>query len=230
MGAFDGIFGNAETVAALKKSVASEKAAASYIISGPRMSGKYTLTKEFACALTEKYSPDTAEIMCKKIRGGISPDITVCSLDEKRSIGIEDIRDIFRTVYTTPNELDFRMFVVRDAHRLTVQAQNALLKVFEEPPANSYIFLLCESRAKMLPTLVSRAQNLDTEVFDKSDLAAYFKGKFDVSAEREELAYLLSGGSLGKAEILLSDGGEIETYGSVRDLIYSFSASDTTAT
>lgn len=226
MSAFDCIFGNAETVSALKKSIASGKTASSYIISGPEMSGKYTLTKEFACALTEKTPADNAALMCRKIRDGISPDITVCSPADKKSIGIEDIRDIFRTVYTTPNELDFRMFIIRGAHTLTVQAQNALLKVFEEPPPDSYIFLLCESRAKLLPTLISRAQNLDTETFDRETLDGYFKGKYDVGRDRAELAYLLSGGALGKAEKLLSDDEITDVYRSVCDIIASFKNDD----
>ena len=229
MSAFDCIFGNEKTVAALKKSIASGKAAASYIISGPEMSGKFTLTKEFACALTEKTSADNAELMCRKIREGISPDITVCSPADKKSIGIEDIRDIFRTVYTTPNELDFRMFIIRGAHTLTVQAQNALLKVFEEPPQDSYIFLLCESRAKLLPTLISRAQNVDTEIFDMKTLEGYFKGKHDVGRDRAELAYLLSGGALGKAEKLLSDDEITDVYRSVCDIIASFENGDSYA-
>ncbi len=226
MSAFDRIFGNRETVASLRTAVSSGRAAASYVIAGPEMSGKYTLALEFACALTEKLSAENADVLCKKIRTGISPDVTVCGLGDKRSIGVEDIRGIFGAAYTTPNELEFRMFIIRDAHKLTAQAQNALLKVFEEPPEHAYIFLLCESRAKLLATLVSRAQNIDTEVFDAEDMKRFFQGRYDVEGERAEIAFLLSGGALGKAEKLLSDDEGVDDYRAAVEILETFKKND----
>jgi DNA polymerase-3 subunit delta' len=106
-----------------------------------------------------------------KILSGGCVDVTTYALPEDRkSIGIATIRELKYKTQILPQELSSNIFIVRDAHTMTPEAQNSLLKVLEEPPAGVYIFLLCDTAAALLPTVRSRAPSLRMQIFTVSDL------------------------------------------------------------
>ncbi len=93
-------------------------------------------------------------------------DITVIEKDEAtkaQSIGIETVKQIHKKVFLKPIKSKSKLIIIEDAHLLTPEAQNALLKILEEPPTNTHIILATESLDALLPTILSRCQIIRLE-------------------------------------------------------------------
>lgn len=95
---------------------------------------------------------------CRKALGGFHPDVTTLrdGEDGKQQIGVDAVRALQMHTSVKPGEAARRVFVIENAHKLTVQAQNALLKSIEEPPPAACFLLLCPSRKELLTTILSR--------------------------------------------------------------------------
>ncbi len=202
---FETIYGNAESVSYFTAAIAAGKLAHAYIIEGPAGSGKRTLAKAIA-AERVKNSP-----FAEKIPREQSPDLQFFGLlDKKKTIGVDTIRALKSAVYIKPSELDAKFFILTDCHTMTVQAQNAALKILEEPPPNVYFFLLTESASALLPTVRSRAQTVRMQTFSEQELANYAKREpqWRLLCEKEPDKFRqmlsLAGGCIGK----LQENGE----------------------
>ncbi len=145
----------------------------SIIISGKKGSGKQTFAKLIALNIncdTDKKPCMQCE-SCRKILKDISPDVYIISIPkDKKTIGIGVVRSIMETVFLAPNDLKTKVYIIKDADKMTEEAQNCLLKLFEEPPANVYFLLLCTSATDLLPTVRSRAPEIRTEIFGNDEL------------------------------------------------------------
>ena len=109
-----------------------------------------------------------------RMRDGLCPDVRLIGCaDGRKTIGVETVRELARQAYITSNEFSFRMFIIEDAELMTASAQNAFLKLFEEPPQGVYFVLLCLSASMLLPTVRSRAQLLRTERCRDEDIRRY---------------------------------------------------------
>ena len=136
--------------------------------------------------------------------------MTVSAQKDRKTIGIEVVRGIRELAYISPNDLDVKIYIIDAADTMTEQAQNALLKLFEEPPKNVYFFLLCTSASGLLTTVRSRAPELRTELFGDEKMTSLLL-KNSRSAEelykkdRENFNRILklSGGSYGTALSLI---------------------------
>ena len=95
--------------------------------------------------------------------GKNSPDVFIISL-EKTSITIEQIRNLKSHIFQKPLALKFKFIIIENAHLATAEAQNALLKIFEEPPSHAIIVLESASKEGLLPTIVSRAIIIKTKL------------------------------------------------------------------
>lgn len=96
---------------------------------------------------------------CKKISAGMHPDMITIGLEEKRkTLTISQIREIGRLISVRPNEAARRMVLIRDADLMNPQAQNALLKVLEEPPERTFFILTATGTARLLDTIRSRCR------------------------------------------------------------------------
>lgn len=139
------------------------------ILHGPEGSGKTLLSKLIAMSIacqSEGERPCHACEACRKIHEGISPDvITVTTVKDRRTIGVEAVREIRETAYVVPNDLTVKIYCIKDAEKMTTQAQNALLKLFEEPPNAVFFLLMTSAASALLPTVRSRAPELRTELF-----------------------------------------------------------------
>lgn len=89
------------------------------------------------------------------------PDLLVVSNEERSSIGIEKVREIISWLNTKPFQSKNKSVIIQNAHLLTVEAQNALLKTLEEPPGSSQIVLTGSHKSRLLPTIVSRCAVLN---------------------------------------------------------------------
>lgn len=164
---FPKIIGNEELCSRLARSLLSDNPDLphAYIIEGAYGTGKHTLATELAKALVceNRTNPDAPALPCGECRNcrnisrGACPDVIEIGTDGKASVGVESIRDLRRDVHIYPNDLERKIYIINDAHTMTVQAQNALLLTLEEPPAYAFILLLCENSALMLETIKSRA-------------------------------------------------------------------------
>lgn len=184
-----------------------------YILLGAKGTGKHTLARLIAAAVNcEQKADDGANIpcqecnSCKKILGNYSADIIYVSREkDKASIGVEPIRQIKTDIALYPNDGDFKVYIIEDAHTMTTQAQNALLLTLEEPPAYAIFILLCEHTETILETIKSRAPILRMKTPDKSEVIDYLKANhpsartfINNSPEEFDQIYMASMGSIGR--------------------------------
>lgn len=128
--------GNEKLKALLGAHIAEGKLSHAYIFEGDDGSGKMTCALSAAASLACEKRNDALSPLpcgkctsCRKIFGLFSPDVHIVSPKEKKSIGVDAIRDITSSLYISPNENDYCVYIIDDAHLMTAQAQNALLNL-----------------------------------------------------------------------------------------------------
>lgn len=222
------LLGNADIRARLCRDVLSGKVAHAYVFEGPFGVGKYTLAIQLAAALS-CLNKDGGVLPCgecehcRKILGGLTPDVTVIECEDgKASISKEQINRLIGTVYFAPNQMDRRVIIIRRAHLMTKEAQNALLLTLEEPPEYVLFLLLTDNAGGLLETVRSRAPTLrlcglaDGELkrhlLDTSDQARMLERKDERALDE---LILKSQGSIGAAYALL-DPTACESYRQLR--------------
>jgi DNA polymerase III gamma/tau subunit len=144
----------------LKAHIKWRRLAPTYLLTGEKESGKKDLTMSFACALlcaAKKEFEACACIHCSRIIRHNHPDVKWLGESNARSIKIEEVRELIHWASLKPYEGKWKIFILVDADRLTLEASNALLKTLEEPPAQTIFCLLAESRAQLLETIQSRS-------------------------------------------------------------------------
>ena len=224
---FSNVYGNQKQKAYFSSLIREEKYAHAYILEAPSGGGKKTFAKALAATLaahSEKGTREETEKKCKRILEETSPDVMMLRREEnKKTIGVDAVRDFCGTVFLTPSELNFKMYIFDEADALTPAAQNALLKIIEEPPAGVYMLLLCETGLSLLSTVRSRAQKISLEIFEPSELFAYAKKNESEGSENDEklsFAVRMAGGSIGKLKILLNeDAFAFSAYSAAKKLI-----------
>lgn len=141
---------------------------------------------------------------CRKTAGGFHPDIHRYG-DGDKAVAVGDVRALIRETELVPVDGDRRVFILCHAERMQASAQNALLKVFEEPPAGVYIFLLTESRRALLPTVRSRGELLALSVPDALALYGQLRRQLPKASEEDlRAAVRMAEGSHGRAVDFLS--------------------------
>lgn len=151
---------------------------------------------------------------CKKAIKGIHPDII---FPEKTgalcTYNVATIREVRRDAYILPNEADYKVYIFSDADNMNASAQNALLKVIEEPPKNVVFIFTCESSKNFLDTIKSRSQIFKLELPPEEEAINFLKKKFIASDSAEIQKILkLAGGNIGQAIRLLENGAQKDEY------------------
>ena len=190
-----------------------------YILLGAKGTGKHTLARLISSAINcENRTLECADIpcyecsSCKKILADNSADIITISREkDKASIGIEPIRQIKTDIAVYPNDGDFKVYIIEDAHSMTTQAQNALLLTLEEPPEYVIFILLCEHTETILETIKSRAPILRIKTPEHYEVVEYLKENYpsvrtfiNNSPEEFDQIYMASSGSIGRILELVS--------------------------
>lgn len=160
---FEDVKGQDHIVTTLKNQIAADKVGHAYLFCGTRGTGKTTVAKILAKAVNCEHPVDGSPCgecaVCKAISTGASLD--VIEIDAASNNGVDNIRQIREEVQYRPTDGRYKVYIIDEAHMLTVGAWNALLKTIEEPPAY-VMFILATTEAHMIPvTILSRCQRYD---------------------------------------------------------------------
>ena len=213
---FGDLIGNEAIKHNLGATIADGTSSHAYIIEGPRGSGKRTVARLAAAALScenrrngDAPLPCGGCASCRKILRGLSPDVITVTTEGKASIGVNEIRERKAGLYVVPNDSDMRVYVIEEADKMTVQAQNSLLISLEEPPEFVTFFLLTEDATALLETVRSRSTVLRTEILGRDAVEKYLltlpgaEGIKKRDPEKFEDALSGSRGSIGPAKDIL---------------------------
>jgi DNA polymerase-3 subunit gamma/tau len=171
--AFADVVGQPTTTTTLLRAIAGDRVAHAYLFCGPRGTGKTSTARIFAkavnCLSPQGGEPDNTCTMCTSINEGRALDLI--EIDAASNRGIDDIRNLRERVQYTPAEAKRKIYIVDEAHMLTEQAFNALLKTLEEPPAHVAFVLATTEAHKLPPTISSRCQRFDFRRITLNDIA-----------------------------------------------------------
>jgi len=199
---FSDITGQKPVVDRLRKYAGSGQLSHSYGFCGPKGIGKRTVADIFARAvLCIDPGPDGACgkcIPCVAYEAGTSPDFVRLAAEEG-SIGVDLARYLQEQAMTRPVNSKYKVFIIEDAEKMTEQAQNCLLKMFEEPAPNSLHILTVSYYEALLPTLRSRLARIDFKRNTTEEVLQYLSSRFKAAESVLRLAALYSGGIIGTA-------------------------------
>lgn len=197
--------GNQTVTTRLQAALDSSRLSHAYLIDGPIGSGKKTLARLFARAAlcTGASRPCGSCSACLKSTSG-HPDVRWIDTGGAASIGVDVVRQLRPDVFIVPNESAYKFYIICEADKMTPQAQNALLLIFEEPPPYAIFLLLCENAEDMLPTIRSRASRVSLHAVLPEECTAYLTGQ-GISAKEAETASASAGFFIGQALSFLTD-------------------------
>lgn len=208
MAAFSDILGNEQIIEHLQNAIRMDKVSHAYILNAPDASGKMMIAEAFAAALQceKKGDHPCGEChSCKQAASHNQPDIIYVQHEKPNTIGVDDIRvQINQDIAVKPYSSPYKIYIVDEAEKMNVQAQNALLKTIEEPPAYGIILLLTTNADAFLPTILSRCIRLDLKPVADDRLKDFLMKKCGVVDYQADVCVAFSQGVVGKAMALAS--------------------------
>lgn len=204
MSGFEDVKGHEEIITHLQNAIRFHKVSHSYIFSGEHGSGKKLLAALFAMTLQceeQGIDPCLKCSSCKRALSKNHPDIIGVTHEKPNSIGIDEIRaQVVDDVAIKPYYGPYKIYIINDAHKLTVQAQNALLKTIEEPPAYAVLLLLTDNLEILLPTIRSRCVTLSLKPLANNMVKDYLMDRLQIPDYQAEVTASFSQGNIGKAK------------------------------
>lgn len=209
MATFKDIIGQEQIKDHLTHTIEQGKISHAYVINGERFSGKEFIANVFAMALQCEH-PDGVEPCqqchsCKQALSGNQPDIIRVTHEKPNTIGVDDIRtqintDIAIKPYSSPRKI----YIIQEGEKMTAQAQNALLKTLEEPPAYAVILILTTNMDALLPTILSRCVMLNMKPVRDDLVKKYLMEELQIPDYKANVCVAFARGNLGKARQLAS--------------------------
>ncbi len=233
MAGFKDILGHDNIITHLKNAITMEKVSHAYIFNGEDGSGKSMLAKAFATALQcEEHSGEP----CGKCRSCIQsasmnqPDIIYISHEKPNSIGVDDIRtQLVDDMIIKPYSSRYKIYIVDEAEKLTVQAQNAMLKTIEEPPAYGIIIFLTNNSDNFLQTILSRCVMLHLRPVKNELIINYLMKECQVPEYQAQLCAAFAQGRPGRAVKLAKSADFEEIKSDIINLLKNIYSMDLSA-
>lgn len=208
MAGFRDIIGQEQIKEHLQNALSNKKISHAYIINGEKSSGKEFVAKVFAMALQcEKGQVEPCQEChsCKQALSGNQPDIIKLVHEKPNTISVDDIRSqITDDVAIKPYSSPYKVYLVEEAEKMTVQAQNALLKTLEEPPEYVVILLMTANMNALIPTILSRCVVLNMRPVPDRLIKKYLMEELQVPDYKAEVCVAFARGNVGKAKALAS--------------------------
>ena len=207
---FQDIIGQEHMTGHLQNAIRMGKVSHAYIIQGEAGSGKKLLADTFAAALQCEeggIEPCGHCQSCKQAVSGNHPDIRRVT-HEKASISVDDIRlQLNNDILVKPYSRPYKVYIIDEAEKMTEQAQNAMLKTIEEPPAYAVILLLTVNAKLLLPTILSRCILLNVRPVARGQITKLLTEHYGIAGFMADVAADFADGVPGKA-IAYAQSGE----------------------
>jgi len=217
---FDDIIGQNQIKEHFINAVNSDKVSHAYIICGEKYSGKEFIARVFAMALlcdSEDEKPCQKCHSCSQALSDNNPDIIYVKHTKPNIIGVDDVRDqINSDIMTRPYAGKRKIYIVNEAEKMNQQAQNALLKTFEEPPEYAVIILLTTNLEEMLPTIRSRAVTLNMRPVPDKLVKKFLMEEVQIPDYKADVCVAFARGNIGKAKLLARN----EEFDQIRDDVF----------
>ena len=224
---FSDIIGQKAIIEHLYNALRTGSISHAYILSGDAGSGRKTIASIFAAALQcedlqeeETEEPDQPAsrmrkrkllepcgrcLSCIQSESGNQPDIITISHEKPNSIGVGEIRRMRADLQIKPYSNARKVYIIPDAEKLTIPAQNALLKTLEEPPEYAVIILIANGLSAFLPTILSRCVVLQTRAVEEAQIASFLQREKELPKEQAAILARFAGGNPGQALLLTDD-------------------------
>ena len=203
MSEYSKIIGHENIISQLISAVSMSKINHAYIFNGPDGSGKNMLAKAFAQALLcEKQGPEGCGEchFCKQTESGSNPDLIYIRHSKENIISVDDIREsLVQDIQIKPYNGLYKVYIIDEAEKLTVQAQNALLKTIEEPPEYSVIIFLTNNADIFLQTILSRCIVFNLKPLRDDVITDYLIKTYKIADYEAKVCSSFAQGILGKA-------------------------------
>ena len=169
-------------------------------------------------ARTRLLEPCGKCLSCIQVQSGNQPDIITITHEKPNSISVKEIRDMRADLSIKPYANARKIYIIPDAEKLTIQAQNALLKTLEEPPEYAVIILIADGLSTFLPTILSRCVVLQTRAVEEAQIADFLRREKNLPQDQAQILARFAGGCPGQALLLTDDQEFLE----LRDRTVSF--------
>lgn len=206
MAGFQDIIGQEHIKEHLLHAIQQNKVSHAYMIQGELGAGKEFIAKVFAQILQcEEGTKEACENCrsCKQMQSKNHPDVIWVTHEKPNTIGVDDIRlQINRDIEIKPYYGPKKIYIIPECEKMTVQAQNALLKTLEEPPSYALILLLTTNAEVMLSTILSRCVVLRMRPVEDKKIEDYLMKKLQIPDYKARVCAAFARGNMGKAKAL----------------------------
>gem|GEM_PF-1607274 len=215
---FTAVTGHDAICAKLRHSVKAQQMVNAYLFAGPDGIGKKTVANAFASALLCENPREGNPCMqcgsCRLFSADSHPDlIRLQTPGDRKTIGVELVREqVIKEAYVRPFSAKRKVFIIENGELMTDEAQNALLKVLEEPPAYTIFLVLATAKGQLLETICSRCVKMELLPLPTAQCDAFFQEQPHHDTERKKLAGSLAQGNIGRGLRILKDDNYYSLY------------------
>ncbi len=206
------LIGNHELKASLQATMDQHRLPHALMIEGAAGTGKKMLAQilaQYCLCSAQEHQPCGKCLNCQKAEKGVHPDLMIYDGEQQGALNIESIRNIRSSAYIMPNEAPRKVYILHHCEKMLPAAQNAFLKVMEEPPDHVVFILTTETASAMLETVQSRARVITLYPPDPSETAEWLRERMpDHPIEEIREAAEACGGNIGMTMAMLQTGGD----------------------
>ena len=205
------IIGHKDIISRLDQAVINKHVASAFLFSGPDGIGKKLVALRLAQALNcrqfNSEGPCQQCASCRKIAALNHVEVKVITREEKaKNLKIEQIFQLQADISLRPVEADKKVYIIDDAHTLTRDAANCLLKTLEEPPLDSLLILITANPSVLLSTVLSRCQKIKFKSLPRQEVMRRLQEEGALASDSAHFLADFAGGSLGLAQVFLEKG------------------------